>query len=124
MHAQPLIDFANTILLALQGRRLTVYPDCASIKNESDRKSCCNKVVVSAAGRKFCYADIIYNSTEFDTCKNADVVEIFKCCEALDSGNKNYAYNCQAELTKSDCTTTEVCTANYKKGLEVYLKYK
>ena len=57
-------------------------------------------------------------------CKSTDVVEIFKCCETKEAGNKNYAYNCQAELTKAGCTTTDVCTANYKKGLEAYQLYK
>ena len=51
-------------------------------------------------------------------------MEVFKCCENLDVGNKDYAFDCQAELTKAGCTSKDDCTINYKTGLEAYMKYK
>ena len=115
---------SDAIWQTLQGRQLALYPECAVLENELERKSCCDKKVKSIAGRNFCYTDIIYNAGEFDKCKNTDVVEIFKCCEDLDMGNKDYAFDCQAELTKAGCTSKDDCTANYKTGLEAYTKYK
>jgi len=121
---QPIINLPDTILLRFHERNLAVYPHCANL-NELDMKSCCDKDVLSAAGREFCYNENrIYNPKEYDKCKNTDVVEVFKCCETLEVGNKYYAYQCQSELTKSDCTTNEACATNYKTGLEKYLRNK
>ena len=108
----------------LHGRQLAVYPDCANLK-EIEMKSCCDKEVRSVAGREFCYDEnIIYDAKEIVKCRDTDVVVVFKCCETLALGDKDFAYKCQSELTKSDCITTAVCIANYKTGLQKYLKYK
>jgi len=43
LQVQFFINLPNAIWQTVDGRQLTLYPDCAVLKNEFDRKSCCDK---------------------------------------------------------------------------------
>ena len=65
-------------------RQLNLFPECAELKEFLARKTCCDQRVKSAAGREYCYNDVIYDPEEFADCESvdnrSDVIQVFKCC--------------------------------------------
>ena len=82
-------------LPSFEERNLQVYPQCAVILDSLKRYECCDKAVLSSAGRQFCYNDIVYPEDEFSECQLQDVIKNFECCDQLAKGDLNYAYECK-----------------------------
>ena len=76
-------------------RNLALYPECAIIQEAADRYDCCDLAVASAAGRSFCYNEIIHEEGVFDDCDLGDQDINDACCEDLSYGDPYWAYDCQ-----------------------------
>jgi len=88
--------------------------------DETERQECCDGKVKSAAGREFCFYDIIHAEGTFEKCDFPTYVEMFECCEKLGEGNKSLEFDCKTELPGGggECETQEECYENYQKGVE------
>ena len=91
-----------------------VHSKCATIQDETERKACCDGIesLKSAAGRDFCYHDIIHAEGTFQTCLDMDATDyqaVFDCCEDHAKGNKNIAFDCEQEVLQGQCFSVEEC---------------
>ena len=57
------------------------------IQELAERQACCDNEVVSAAGREFCYVDVIHPEGTFDECDLPDYKEMFTCCDRVANGD-------------------------------------
>ena len=97
------------------------------MQDEVERQACCDENVISAAGREFCFYDVIHPEGTFDNCDSENVIELFDCCTDLAQGNQSLEFDCQTELTGSgadgeDCETQEECYENFNKAKEAVEK--
>ena len=93
-------------------RSLALYPECAVLQELEFRTTCCDTKVKSAAGREFCYNDIIYPEKTFEDCyHDGDETKTFECCDELAGANLSKGYSCKEELLprleKARCFNTE-----------------
>ena len=98
-------------------RRLAIYPECAVIRDEAEKKVCCDGKVQSTAGRQFCYNEVEFPEGTFDVCNTIakdSHVQLYNCCDQFANGNRSVIFDCmtaiQPDVAKR-CTTIEECEA-------------
>ena len=100
-------------------RNLALFVECALMQEQSDRVICCNERVQSAAGRDFCYTDVIYSEDAFAECDEPTFSAMFACCTDLAKGNLDLEYDCRTSLPGGgQCLAQQIpCVDNYVTGM-------
>ena len=66
----------------LESLESVLYPACGVISYKPNRVKCCDEAVKSAAGRSYCYNDVIHARGKFDRCLKDTSSDKIACCEA------------------------------------------
>ena len=91
-----------------------MFPECAELDEFRERKNCCDTKVKSAAGREFCYNDVVHEEAKFSQCTKlssgaTDFVSVFDCCDKLSGGSQTLSFDCKLHAMQSDCTGVFEC---------------